>query len=242
MRKPVYCDRTYRNHVASPGLVSFQVAIRESDLYISAAADLSEIAQSSLYRYRSHIENYINLHPVFKTSLSPVPENFLAPKIVREMISAAVTANVGPMAAVAGAVAEFVGRDLLRHSPEVIVENGGDIYLNCQREIRVGLFAGTSRLSNKLHLIIKPPMMPVGVCTSSGTVGPSFSFGTADAVCVTAKSAALADAAASHIGNRITGKKDIQKALEAGAEISGIHGILIIIDDHMGAWGDIELG
>jgi uncharacterized protein len=168
-------------------------------------------------------------------------EDPFAPEIVREMLFASRKAAVGPMAAVAGAIAEFVGRDLSGHSHEVIVENGGDIYAKCNEELHVGIFAGLSPLSNKLTLRISPDQMPVGICTSSGTVGPSLSFGQADAVCVISKSAALADAAASQIGNRIKRKTDIQPAVEIGSQIPGVLGILAVVGDHMGAWGKIEL-
>jgi len=81
--------------------------------------------------------------------------------------------------------------------------------------------------------------MPLGVCTSSATVGPSLSFGRADAVCVLAPSVALADAAASAIGNLVLKKDDIQRALDFGATIPGVEGIVIVFRDNLGVWGDI---
>lgn len=242
MNKPApYLERTYRNQLRPHGLTTFQVAVRETDLYIASNRDLSKQASDAIHVYRSHIENYIKLHPEFHSSLSPLPDDTFAPAIVRSMLSASSWAGVGPMATVAGAMADFVGCHLLQFSPEVIVENGGDIYLNCQKELIVGIFAGESPLSNKVAIKVAPTKMPLGICTSSGTVGPSLSFGRADAVCVVSKSAALADAAASQIGNRIKSGKDIQPAIHLGTKISGITGILIIIEDQMGAWGDIEL-
>ncbi len=163
----------------------------------------------------------------------------MAPPIVREMLKAASTAGVGPMAAGAGAMAAFVGRDLLRFSPEVIVENGGDVFIARNSTVRVGVFAGTSPLSNKLVLTVDASRMPLGVCTSSATVGPSLSFGRADAVCVLAPSVALADAAASAIGNLVLKKDDIQRALDFGATIPGVEGIVIVFRDNLGVWGDI---
>ncbi|MGZ3604978.1 MAG: UPF0280 family protein, partial [Thermodesulfobacteriota bacterium] len=78
-------------------------------------------------------------------------------------------------------------------------------------------------------------------CTSSGTVGPSLSFGKADAVCILSKSAALADAAATAVGNVVKEKKDIELGLEMGKEIAGILGTLIIVEEKMGVWGTIKL-
>jgi ApbE superfamily uncharacterized protein (UPF0280 family) len=123
----------------------------------------------------------------------------------------------------------------------VIVENGGDIYLNAERDVTVGIFAGESVLSYKINLLLKREKMPLGVCTSSGTVGHSLSFGNADAVCVISQSSIMADAAATAIGNLVKSKKDIKIALERGIEIKGVSGILIIVGNTFGAIGEIEL-
>jgi hypothetical protein len=94
----------------------------------------------------------------------------------------------------------------------------------------------------KIAIRISPVETPIGVCTSSATVGHSLSFGIADAVCVTSKSAVLADAAATRIGNRIKRKEDIKNAIEEGLNITGVRGVLVIVGETMGAAGDIELG
>ena len=157
------------------------------------------------------------------------------------MIVAARKADVGPMAAVAGAIAEHVGKDLLQYSRNVIIENGGDIFIHSQNDVHVGISAGSSPLSDKLSIIVRKNEMPMGICTSSGTVGHSLSFGNADAVCVKAKSVSLADAAATAIGNMTKSKRDIPKALQAGMKIEEVLGIIIVVGDQFGAIGDIEL-
>ena len=157
------------------------------------------------------------------------------------MVDAGEKAGVGPMAAVAGAIAEHVGSGLLHKCREVIVENGGDIFLKTERPVVVGLFAGESPLSFKLGIRIKPEAFPVSVCTSSGTVGHSTSFGKADAVSVQARSCSLADAAATAIGNRVGSKKNIQEAIGFGRTITGVTGLVVIIGDEMAAWGDLEI-
>ena len=174
-------------------------------------------------------------------SLIPVVYDEFAPEIVREMMKASAKAGVGPMAAVAGAVAEHVGRDLLLHTRNVIIENGGDIYLKSLDDVYVGLFAGRSPLRDRVSIKVRKEEMPLGVCTSSGTVGHSLSFGCADACCVKSGSVALADAAATAIGNLVKSKKDLQNALKTGMEIEGVLGIVIIIGDQLGVVGDIEL-
>jgi ApbE superfamily uncharacterized protein (UPF0280 family) len=181
------------------------------------------------------------MHPEFQKSLVPLTKDPYAPEIVKEMILASQLAHVGPMAAVAGAMAEWVSKDLLKLSKEVIVENGGDIYLATSKERIIGIYAGNSALSLKIGIVISPEESPLGVCTSSGTVGPSLSFGKADAVCILSKSAALADAAATSVGNIVKEKKDIELGLERGKEIEGVLGMLIIVGEKVGVWGNVKL-
>jgi ApbE superfamily uncharacterized protein (UPF0280 family) len=237
----MYEERTYRNLVKTDDLVTFQVIVKETDLLIRAAKDISREARESVLKYRHQIETYIERNPPFQGSLSPLLDDPYAPGIIREMIRTSQVAQVGPMAAVAGAMAESVSRDLLEFSQEVIVENGGDIYLATSRERTIGIYAGTSPLSLKLGILIQPEDSPLGICTSSGTVGHSLSFGKADAVCILSKSAALADAAATAVGNRVQEGKDIDPALEKGKEINGVLGTLIIVGEKVGVWGDIRL-
>jgi len=236
-----YFERTYRNKVSDNSLISFHVNVRETDLFIRSDKDLSDPALQSVYKYRGFIESYIKYNPDFLTSLNPIADDHVAPHIVRDMLKNSSEAGVGPMASVAGAIAEYVGVDLLYLSHNVIVENGGDIFLKTESEITVAIFAGDSPLSYNLKLSLKSEQMPMGVCTSSGTVGHSLSFGNADAVCVLSKSAIMADAAATAIGNLVKSKSDIKWALERGIKIEGVSGIVIIVGENFGAMGEVEL-
>jgi len=157
------------------------------------------------------------------------------------MIRTSRLASVGPMAAVAGAMAQSVSKDLLQLSDEIIVENGGDIYLVTSKDRTIGIYAGQSSLSLKLGITIRAVDSPLGVCTSSGTVGPSFSLGKADAVSILAKSAALADAAATAVGNVVRKKEDIESGLERVKQIDGVLGVLIILGKNVGVWGQVNL-
>ena len=237
----VYHERSYRNKILKNNLITFNVTVNESDIFVGADYDLKEITLGAIHKYRSYLDAYITSHPEFLTSLHPVQFDDFAPPIIRDMIIAGHKADVGPMAAVAGAIAEYVGNDLLQYSKNVIIENGGDIFIESQHDIHVGILAGNSPLSDKLSIIIRNEEMPMGICTSSGTVGHSLSFGKADAVCVKAKSVSLADAAATAIGNMMKSKRDISRALQAGMKIKEILGIIIIFDNQFGAIGDIEL-
>ena len=237
----MYERRTYRNLVKSEDLIKFEVMVKETDLLVRAERDFSKETRESVLKYRHQLETYIATTPEFQKSLLPFRDDPFAPEIVQEMIRTSQLALVGPMAAVAGAMAEWVSKDLLKLSEEVIVENGGDIYLATSKERTIGIYAGNSPLSFKIGVVISPEESPLGVCTSSGTVGPSLSFGKANAVCILSKSAALADAAATAVGNVVKEKKDIELGLERGKEIAGILGTLIIVEEKMGVWGNVKL-
>ncbi len=233
--------RTYRTLMSRPSLVSFQVQVQQTDLLILATQDLREQALAIVLEERRRLERYIERHPQFADTLTPWPEDPLAPPLVQEMIQAAAIAGVGPLAAVAGAIAAAVGRRLSACSREIIVENGGDIYLHLQEPAIVSLYAGASPLSLKIGLQISPDITPLGVCTSSGTIGHSLSLGRADAACVVAPSAALADAAATALGNRVRRPRDIEPTLKWLATLPGGTGGIVILGDKLGAWGELEL-
>jgi hypothetical protein len=227
MKEDSYQPRTYRHWIEGKDLVAFNVTVKETDLYIRATSN--------------QLEQYIEKVPEFQTSLKPLAIPANAPRIVIDMLEAGQTANVGPMAAVAGAIAEYVGKELLEFSPEIIVENGGDIFLKIKHKKVVGIYAGDSPLTGKLGLEIHPKDTPLGICTSSGMVGHSLSFGKADAVVVIAGSATLADAAATAICNQVKKPDDINGAIETGKNIDGLKGIVIILGSNIGVWGDIKL-
>ena len=237
----MYQPRTYRSEIRDGGLVSFTAVVKETDLYIRATRDLTSEALAAIGGVRNPLEQYIRDHPLFMHSLEPVAVEDSAPEVVRVMAEAARLAKVGPMAAVAGSIAGLVGVKLLAFSPEVIVENGGDIFLKVNSRRQIGVYAGDSPFSGKLAIEVEPAQTPLGVCTSSGTVGPSLSLGLADAAVILSPSAALADAAATAVGNVVKSEQDIDAAIERGKRIEGVSGILVIIGGSMGAWGDIRL-
>jgi len=190
---------------------------------------------------RGSIESYIGRHPLFLTTLETYQAEAEAPAIVKEMARVSQLTGVGPMAAVAGAIAEAVGRDLLAFSPEVIVENGGDIFLKMSKKRLVGIYAGQSAFTKKIALEIMSKETPLGIGTSSGTVGHSLSLGSADAVVALSSSAALADGAATALGNMVKAADDISKAIEKARNIEGLRGVVIIVGDKMGVWGRVKI-
>ncbi|MHA1571966.1 MAG: UPF0280 family protein [Alphaproteobacteria bacterium] len=229
-------------------LVAFSAMVRETDLMVRARANLRPHTERLIRRYRKDIEEWTRAHPDFTGSMTPLVEPECCPDIVRAMLRAGKAYDVGPMAAVAGAVAEFVGKDLSALSPDIIVENGGDIYLRMARPVTLMIYAGPdSPFNQTLRLRVDPtaggalPRGSLGVCTSSGTVGHSFSLGRADAVMTVAADTALADAAATAIGNRIRTTADIEPVLDQEKKRGQLSAVLIIMGQRMGAYGDIEV-
>jgi hypothetical protein len=236
-----YEDRTYRSLVRDDRLETFRVVVKETDLLVSALRPLAEESRDLVLKHRMPLERYIGNHPEFVHQLTPVGSDPMAPPIVKTMIAAGQKAGVGPMGAVAGALAEYVGKDLLAYSTDVIIENGGDLFIKTLFPLTVAILAGASPLSGKIGVRIHPEQGSVGVCTSSGTVGHSLSFGRADAAVVISESAATADAAATAIGNVVSNKGSISAALDFGRSIQGVSGILVVAGDKMGLLGDVEL-
>jgi ApbE superfamily uncharacterized protein (UPF0280 family) len=232
--------RDYREKAAPRGLVCFRAAVGQTDLWIAAQRDLTGEAVRSIRAHRAGIEWYIRARPEFKTALTPWRESAPDGSLVARMMEASAAVGIGPMAAVAGTLAEAVAKDLYRFSPRVFVENGGDLYLFGPDRVRIGLWAGHSPLSGRLSLDLDPGF-GTAVCSSSGTVGPSLSFGKADCATVISPLGALADAAATELGNRVKSPDDIEAALDWALSVTGVTGAVVIMGDAIGAKGQVEL-
>lgn len=237
-----YQERSYRT-LEQSGLISTYVRMVETDLHILAPVAVEDEALRLVAEVRRQIEGYIRATPLFLDSLVPLPADPAAPQAVQEMLTVGLAAGVGPMAAVAGVIAEAVGLGLQRAGIEdLLVENGGDIFIARKQACTVAVFAGTSPLSNRVGIRLAAENQPCGVCCSSGTVGHSLSFGHADAVVVVASGTALADAAATRIGNEVgRGPAPLDAALRVARSIEGLTGVLIVRGEQLGAWGSIEL-
>jgi hypothetical protein len=238
-----YRDRDYRKIVEVGGLQACQVKVRETDLHILAPVDVAAAATHLVVQYRTQLENYLARHPAFGDALAPLGDDPTGVPLVRDMLRAGLAAGVGPMAAVAGVIAEYVGRGLLERADcdEVVVENGGDIFMRRREDCTAAIFAGESPLSYRVGIRIPARDMPLGICTSSGTVGHSLSLGRADSVTVMARATPLADAAATRLGNEVGRGGDLGPALQLAAKIPGLTGVVIVIGEELGAWGQVEL-
>lgn len=229
----------YRRLLGSSDLIRTRIRIKQTDMLVSGRRGFASEAEALVRAARRQIEDYIAAHPGFEVSLVPIAADPAAPPIVATMIAASAVAGVGPMAAVAGAIAEYVGHGLLSGDDDLIVENGGDVFVRSAVPRELLLLAENSGFFG-LRISLPPSAAPVGIGTSSGTLGHSFSFGKADAVMAVARTASLADAAATAIANTVKGVDHLEAGVARAREI-GVDGVVIITRDRMAAWGGIQI-
>ncbi len=227
--------RIYRNY-NSKKEYKYNVTIKESDLFIISDKYLKKEAYSILLKYRIQIENFIKTCPEFLKSLTPIEFKNNKPEIINEMLIASKKANVGPFASVAGAISQFVCKDLKKLCNEVIIENGGDIYIDTQNERLVQIY---SNHFDNIGIKIKKEMQPIAICSSSAKIGHSLSFGKADLVVVIGKNAPICDAFATSICNKIRNENNLQNVLNNVKEKS-IYGIIAISNNKIAIKGKIE--
>ena len=239
-----YRERSYRSRFSDDERRWFCVKFLESDLWIgvdrgSYSASMEADAYAMLVELRRSMDAYLLMDPAYKAALMPYDAGLEAPEILKEMSRVSHKTGIGPMSAVAGAVAlkvaEFLG------TKEVIVENGGDIYAKAGSDMDIAVFAGQSPLSEKIGLHIPAASFPLGICTSSGTVGPSLSLGRADAVMIVCRDVMLADSYATAMANRIKTADDLQPVIDRIQEIPEILGAIAVKDDRMAITGQFEL-
>ena len=241
-------ERVYRQQ-AENGLEMQHLVIGETDLAIYLPEGIwneksRQALADELIQSRSRLQAFICRYPEFASSHSPLILPDTAPPEAVAMARAAAEAGVGPMAAVAGFFAGAAGRFIVHKlgAAQVIVENGGDIYIEGGEDRNIGIFAGEDNpFSGRLAAVLKKELFPCGVCTSSGTLGSSFSYGKADAAMVVAADPALADAAATAAANRVNSPEDVELACDWVMSLPGIKAALIICETQLAAAGELEL-
>ncbi|MDD5194523.1 MAG: UPF0280 family protein [Candidatus Omnitrophica bacterium] len=240
----MYEERFYRK--ATHGDFCIEVCYKESDLLIYSDRYIDKTqAFECLKNYYHQVEEYARLNPVFLTTLSSMLTDKNAPEIVREMQACSQVASVGPFASVAGAIASYVGKAFLSQTGEIIVENGGDIFLKINSDKRIGVYLGEhfsdSRQASNLALKIKKREYPFGIASSSAYIGHSLNFGMADLVTVLAETSSLADGFATAISNRIKSQSDVDAAISCAKNNPKISGLLIAIKGKIFIWGELEI-
>jgi ApbE superfamily uncharacterized protein (UPF0280 family) len=234
--------RFYRATGHPDNLVKTQVVIDQTDLMVLARQDLSSEISDLVHRLRAEIRAFATLHPEFLTSLLPIPAPEHSTALIKDMLRAARAVGVGPMAAVAGTIAQHVADSLAPRSPDILVENGGDVYMRSTVDRVVGILPAEDGT-----MLVGTPIaasdFPCALCGSSATIGHSLSFGHADLVVVRSPSGAIADAAATHLANLLREKSDLPRVLARAEELAecGVEGVLAQCDGQIGAWGKMEL-
>jgi len=234
--------RSYRERcVAREHERTFQILVEETDLRVTCTEDLSLPMLERVTELRGQIKAWIHVQPEFRTSLVPVPVPARAPEIVRRMAAGSACAGVGPFAAVAGTMAQMVAECFAGRSPDLIVENGGDIYIYSRRERIVGLLPDPG--GEMIGVRVPPEDCPVSLCASSAHIGHSLSLGKGDLAVVRAQDGALADACATALCNMLREAHDVDRAIRRaeGMQEAGIQGVFLQCAGRIGIWGKMEL-
>ncbi|MEN3014273.1 MAG: UPF0280 family protein [Endomicrobiia bacterium] len=237
-------EKKYRNLISqTSNICSYEVLYKETSLFIKSPKDFSKKILKHLLHLRKPLENYIRKNPQFLTSLKPLHLPSNAPKIVQKMCEVTQKTNTGPMSSVAGAFAEFLGFEVLKWIEKeklrkfLIIENGGDIFAYIDEPITVGIYAGeNSPFTGKLSIKINLLNQPLGICTSSGTVGHSLSFGKADAVTIISNSAIFSDALATATGNLVKTENDVKTAVEFAKNFDETLFVCVVKDKTISFW------
>ncbi len=242
-----YSERSYRKRFAGTGRCGFTVEHRKTDVWVavdeaSYDSGMEPCCREILVALWREMEGYLSADPEYESSLVPYEPAPDAPSIFRRMSVAGTRAGIGPMSAVAGACAEHLAVELRKRFPyrEIIIENGGDIYAELVRETDIAVFAGESPLSERVGFRI-PALAPIGVCTSSGTVGPSLSFGQADAVMIVCRDVLLADSYATAFANLVRHVDDVDRVIERIRNEKDILAGMVVMKDRLGICGDFPL-
>lgn len=240
--------RTYRSQFNTERFTGFEISYLETDLWIGVDSssfknEIKELVFAKIKSLRNKFDEYIKAEPFFRKSLKPFHPSDFAPSEAIEMAEAAEKAGIGPMSAVAGLFAREIGEEIIQNFSvkELVIENGGDIFVLLKKELVLSVFAGDSILSERIGLVIPTDKKKLGICTSAGTVGPSLSYGKADAVVVVCEDILLADAYATAFGNKVKAPNDIEKVIKQSEKYPEILSLLIICEDQIGIRGDYEM-
>ncbi len=226
----------------------FTVQYMETDLWIgvdkeSYVVTMPEVVYKQVIQIRQEFNNYYRIDPDFFASLKPVIPVKAANNHFSRLCKASLQTGVGPMAGIAGLFAEEIGKKLLEKFSirELVIENGGDCFISVQEPLIVHIFAGESPLSEKVGIIIQKSSSSLGICTSSGRIGHSKSFGKADGVMVVSPDTVLADQYATAICNQIQSREDIEKNLDIVEQNDELYAVAIIMGDKIGYRGNFEM-
>lgn len=230
----IYERKNYRNTIPLAQSVSFEIEVRETNLYIQAQSDLTPRAKDSVFRYRYQIEEYLRQHPAFREAAGPIQIYASAPEIIRYTDLASRVTGVPPMWCMSGAIADFVCRDLANESPEVIVSSGGDSAIRSPNALKVKLYAQGSPLDGRLKMTLHGLKKPFGISTYVPKQG-------AHCVTVLSRSSAWASAFSTDLGLRLASGKSLEAALDRCADYRDVGGVVVVNDSTLVVLGDITV-
>lgn len=230
----IYERKNYRNRIRIDRGMSFVVEVRETSLHVQAQSDLSAKAKDSVFRYRYQIEEYLRQHPAFREAMSPIQIYASAPEIVRYADLSSRTTGVAPMSCMSGAMADFVGRDLSRESPDVVVSSGGDSFIRYSSPLDIYLYAHGSALHEKIALSLPAFRNIYGISTFVPGKG-------LHAVTVLSRSACWASAHARDIGARLAAGESPSAVLDRAASYECIGGMILVSGGKIVVGGDLML-
>jgi ApbE superfamily uncharacterized protein (UPF0280 family) len=231
----------YRSKVRSRNRYNWRILYKYSDILVSSDKNVGDRLKKLVKEIYSILESHIKENPSFQKSLSPLESKPRYHPVIQKMCIKSAVFNVGPMATVAGAVCDFLAGGLDKCGRCLIIENGGDVFIKSDRDVNLGVYLKDKHFADKLYLRVRKDYMPCGLCSSSGSFGHSLSMGKSDLVTVLAESTISADGAATSVANSINSSEDISKTINSYKTIKDIRGILIVKDDKLGIWGNIEL-
>ncbi len=238
----------YRSVITSKHKIcSYEVLYKETSLYIKSPKNFKNKILKYLIFLRTPLENFIQQHPEFLTSLAPIKLQNHVPQIVKTMCNVSQKVGLGPMSAVAGTIAEFLGYEMIKWLDKenlrkfLIIENGGDIFSYVDEPITVGIYAGEKSIfTNRLGIKINLLNQPLGICSSSGTVGHSLSFGKADIVVIVSLKASFSDSLATATCNLVKTSKDVNKAIEFAKKFDETIFVCIGINRTISFWSKTD--
>jgi len=231
----------YRVNVAKKAEFAWKISYKYSDLFISCDRDIYSFIHDKLIDFYNILEQEIKENPDFEKSLIPLKNYSCNNWILSEMYKTSETFNVGPMAAVAGSLCEYISREIQDRVRYLVIENGGDVYIKSTRDAVISVFLKNNYFGKGLNIKIEKKLLPCGIASSSGTFGHSLSLGNSDIAMVLAKNAIIADAAATAFANKIKNKDDLEKAVNSMKDKEGILGLLAIKDEKIAIYGQMAL-
>ncbi len=236
----MYEERFYRGHVLSK--FKLEVSFNESDLLICTDKKVDKwVIEPILEKYYCQIKKYVKEKPIFMNSLFPLEDDASASSIVKKMMESSRISGIGPFSSVAGAIAFYVGNEMSEICEEIVIENGGDIFLNIKEDKHLGIYLGERFKIKNLVLKIRKRNYSFGIASSSSVIGHSLNFGNADLVTVIAKDVIIADGLATSLSNKIKIVNDVELVIEEAKNIPELEAIFIAFDNKIFLWGDLEI-